>query len=340
MSVHAGKKRGKSDAKRDWKIIMEQFPNTWHVTDYIKIGLKGMPPGSLGGIDVTYRCNLDCRHCYFRKQGYQTELTTEEWLAKFEALKTDGFPFMICGWIGGEPLLRKDLVEKGRSYFKSNVIFTNGTIELPGWRDVRFSVSVHGTEKYHKAMTATRGDIYRKIKKNVDRPDLDVVIACCLTRLNYPCIEQMLEEWSHTAVKGIAFEFYTPMKTEGDDLWLNWQERDRLIDKLLSLKKTYGDFIWISSRIYRLMKSDMAPQITANCPFSKIGFSFDPMGNPKIPCQLGPLADCSRCGCVLPFFSALLTRRSLLIPEFADRVSRNLLRRQASDKNAHLMACQ
>ena len=299
--------------------------NTWTVSDYLKVGLKGMPQGCLGGKDVTYRCNLTCRHCYFMKQNHHHELSVTEWLARFEALKKQNFPFMICGWIGGEPLLRKELVEQGKRYFKSNVVFTNGTINLPYWPDVTFSVSIHGTEHYYYEMTGAKPGTYQRIKKNVDRVDLDVVLAFCVTRLNYYCIEDMLEEWSKTAVKGIVFEFYTPMKGEGEGLWLNWEERDRIIDKLLALKEKYGRFIYVSDRVYRLMKSGPAQRITNNCPFPKIGFSYDPMGNPKFPCQLGPMADCSRCGCIPPFYSTLLTHRSLLIPEFANSAYRTFV---------------
>jgi len=302
--------------------LMDKPGNKWSVLDFIRIGYEGMPTASLGGIDVTYRCNLRCRHCYFLKQNYHEELSIGQWIEKFKKMKKEGFPFMICGWIGGEPLLRNELIEEGRKYFKSNVVFTNGTIALPYWPDVAFSVSVHGTSEYYERITGVGPDTYQKIKRNVDRDDLDVVISFCVTRLNYECIDAMLEEWSRTVVKGIAFEFYTPTKGEKSDLWLNWEERDRIIDHLIALRKEYGDFIWISDRMYRLMKSDMAPRITEHCPFSKIGFSFDPMGRPKLPCQLGPMADCSRCGCILPYFSMLLTNRRLLIPEFADSVTK------------------
>jgi len=78
-----------------------------------------------------------------------------------------------------------------------------------------------------------------------------------------------LKEWSQTSVKGIVFEFYTPMKGEGNELWLNWEERDKVIDQLLALKETYREFIHVSDRIYRLMRSDLAPKITQNCPFSR-----------------------------------------------------------------------
>ena len=89
---------------------MTAYSNSWTVPDYIRMGIKGMPAGSLVGIDVTNRCNLRCTHCYFFKQPHQDELSTGEWLNKFEKLKQEGFPFLICGWIGGEPLLRAFVV--------------------------------------------------------------------------------------------------------------------------------------------------------------------------------------------------------------------------------------
>ena len=175
-------------------------------------------------------------------------------------------------------------------------------------------------------MTGTKPGTYQRIKENIDRADLKIVLAFCVTRLNHECIEDMLKEWSRTSVLGVVFEFYTPMKGEGDELWLNWQERDQVIDRLIALRKNYGGFIWVTDRLYRLMKSDVSPQITSNCPFPDIGFSLDAMGLPKHPCQLGPMADCSRCGCILPFLSITLRDRRFLIPEYLTSLTRDLSR--------------
>ena len=54
--------------------------NKWAVLDYIRIGLFGPPPNTIGGIDVTYRCNLTCKHCYFQKQQYHEELSLGQML--------------------------------------------------------------------------------------------------------------------------------------------------------------------------------------------------------------------------------------------------------------------
>src|SRR3989304_9139598 len=103
-------------------IGKERAKFLFKVYDLASFDLFGKPEGAIGAIDVTTRCNLRCRHCYFFAHDYEAEreLSDEEWLLKFEELKKQGFPFYQCSWIGGEPLLRKSLIEKGMRYFKSN----------------------------------------------------------------------------------------------------------------------------------------------------------------------------------------------------------------------------
>ena len=83
--------------------------NRWRPQDFLNIGLMGFPRGGMISIDTTYRCNLSCTHCYFRNQGYDKELTVDEWLVWLEKRRAQGYPSLICGWLGGEPFLRRDL---------------------------------------------------------------------------------------------------------------------------------------------------------------------------------------------------------------------------------------
>jgi len=125
------------------------------------------PKNTFCSIDVTSKCNLRCTHCYFYSydQENKKELTDEEWLAHIETMQKGRKPFYSCTWVGGEPLLRAKLIDKGRRYFKSNRVVTNGTIPLPSWPDVEFHVSVDGTEALHDEV---RGKgTYAKIKKNI-----------------------------------------------------------------------------------------------------------------------------------------------------------------------------
>jgi len=303
-------------------------PNRWSLFDYLHVGVSGFPLDGLVSIDVTYRCNLHCTHCYFTHQGFTSELSVEEWVRNFETMKSRGSPLYICGWLGGEPLLRPDVVEAGRKFFKSNIIFTNGTIELPSWPDSKFVVSVPGTKLHYQELSGADDQTYDLVKRNANRPDLNVIVSFCITRKNVSSILSFLLEWrNETRIKGVFFEFYTPRMGEGNELWLDWAERDSVLDTLLNLKKSYGDFIYNTTQMLTLMKSHHLKKILSDCPFSYIGLSLDPTGHIKLPCTLGLDADCKRCGCILPVFSLILYQKGPLIKAFVEGIKRKIRER-------------
>ena len=93
------------------------------------------------GFEITKNCNLKCKHCY-RRDFQGEDLSDEKWIEIFKKLKDKGCS--QAAWAGGEPLLRKRLIEVGKEYFPINVLITNGTIPLPKWEDVLFGVSLDG----------------------------------------------------------------------------------------------------------------------------------------------------------------------------------------------------
>lgn len=296
------------------------------VYDLTRFDIFGKPKGAIGSIDVTNRCNLRCRHCYFYAHDYETEpeLTDDEWIEKFEGLKKDGFPFYQCSWIGGEPLLRKSLIERGMRYFRSNLVTTNGMLELPYWPDVNFYVSMDGPRDMHDSMRG-RGT-YDRIIKNINRPDLKILLSMVITRENYTGIEAFVDEWRERGgVRGVLFQFYTPVRgLDNDDLWPHWELRDRVIDNLIRLKGIHGDFIFLPTEVFEMMRSDRCQTITRDCLFRQVSFCFDPQGRVKRPCMMGPMADCARCGCVLPFHLKALEDRRLVLREILMSLRRAL----------------
>lgn len=275
------------------------------------------PKNTFCSIDVTSKCNLRCKHCYFFSydQTKNVELTNEQWLSKIETMQKGRHPFYNCTWVGGEPLLRKDLIEKGRHLFKSNKVVTNGTLPLPEWPDVDFHISVDGTEKYHDSI---RGEgTYKKLKHNITNAShLKVIIACCINRSNVECLENFLEEWSRVPhVKYVLIDFFTPTEGAEEGLWLNFEERDEVLDKLIRLKKEkYGDFLGGPKGTFELMRSkNKHAAVGKNCVFVKHGSAFCSDGSLKKPCVIGPKADCNRCGCIVPFsVRAWKSRKNLM----------------------------
>jgi MoaA/NifB/PqqE/SkfB family radical SAM enzyme len=301
--------------------------NEWAVLDYIKVGLFGFPYPGLMSVDVTYRCNLLCKHCYFRAQTYNEELSCQAWMELFQSFKKKGLPLYICGWLGGEPLLRPEIVEAGKEYFKSNVIFTNGTCELPDWHDCTFVVSVPGTKEIYSEITGAPKDVYGRVKAHASRGDLRVIVSYCVTKRNEEAIEAFVEEWKETEIQGIFFEFYTPFVGSGSDLWIDYEKRDAVIDRIVCLKREHGAFIYNTYQMLELMRSHNLRKILSDCPFKYVGVSLDPTGRVKKPCAMGEKADCSKCGCILPIFSTILHSRRLLFIAFLDGISRSWRRR-------------
>jgi MoaA/NifB/PqqE/SkfB family radical SAM enzyme len=301
----------------------------------------GLPKNAFGSIDVTNRCNLRCTHCYYYAtpdQALPGELEAEQWIERLEELKRTRprweFPFFNVTWVGGDPLIRKDVIEKCKPYFRYNTIVTNGTMPLPDWPDVNWYVSIDGDQEMHERIRDPHGSwrkngapgLYHRIKRNVERAKhLGITITYVITRDNARCIETVVKEWYEAGAKHITFDFMTPVVSAGatpgdrshDEQWLDFHERDRVIDQLIALRRIYGDFFVIPERVFRLMRSENARRVTDACLLREKSFTFDASGKPKGKCVMGDAADCDRCGCVVPFYLRSLTDRRLIVEDLA-----------------------
>ena len=88
-------------------------------------------------IDITARCNLRCRYCYFFSNPAveYRDLPTEEWLRFFDELGTLGV--MEVTLAGGEPFIREDLATLLEGIVRNRMrfsILSNGALIDDGWR--------------------------------------------------------------------------------------------------------------------------------------------------------------------------------------------------------------
>src|SRR2546421_11207746 len=86
---------------------------------FSRFAALGIPADAVCSVDVTNQCNLRCHHCYFFEHEQPENLAVKRWHEFFEKLKAEGFPFFSCTWVGGEPLMRKEVIEMGSQYFRS-----------------------------------------------------------------------------------------------------------------------------------------------------------------------------------------------------------------------------
>jgi radical SAM protein with 4Fe4S-binding SPASM domain len=111
-------------------------PDTMEFYAHLKQALAQKRLPLSGSLEITFRCNLRCAHCYVGDQRSgdpeQAEMSTAEIERIFDELVDAG-----CLWLlltGGEPLVRPDLLQLNRTARRKGFVvslFTNGTLITP-----------------------------------------------------------------------------------------------------------------------------------------------------------------------------------------------------------------
>jgi radical SAM protein with 4Fe4S-binding SPASM domain len=123
-------------------------------------------------LELTYRCNLRCVHCYVDVNA-TGELTSEEWKVVIDQLKAAGTIYLL--FTGGEVMIRPDFLEIATYARRSGFfigLLTNCTLLTPDMaRDIAelkpFSVSTSlygATAATHESVTRVIGSFNRTIE--------------------------------------------------------------------------------------------------------------------------------------------------------------------------------
>ncbi len=246
-------------------------------------------------IDVTNRCNLKCIHCYWWKEEHPPELDDEEMITFMRGLRKAG-PRSVTMY-GGEPMLRPNICQAAAEIFDFVIIFTNGT---QGYLPInaQWLLSLDGPREIHDKI---RGEgVYNTVMENLKRAPRKPIVHNTITRHNQYHIEEFLEEMSSKPIKGVGFSFYTPQRgQEESDIFIPLDERDKILDDLLRLRKRYWRIMGFTKSIaYQLKQSGAFPEWNSreSCSLKDICFCYNADGTTK-QCTYGENADCSRCGC-------------------------------------------
>ncbi|MCC6387910.1 MAG: radical SAM protein [Dehalococcoidia bacterium] len=278
-------------------------------------------------VNVTNVCNLSCRHCFvFRADNPNApkdKMDDATMLHQLEALRDrHGIRSML--FMGGEPMIRKNLVMQAMPLFERSSIVTNGTYGIPSVPGHLVTVSLDGPEAMNDPI---RGEgVFQKVKKAVfDRDPTDgttVMLQMTITKENAPGIEAFVEEVKDWPVTGIAFTFYVPSLGESSELaWDDLRERDAVIDQVIAVKQKYPERVKTNVGALELMKSDRALSVTGSagetCGLRQMlplymgeGGNFE-----RTFCCYGNNVDCSRCGAYAVFNGAFHRRAGIELEE-------------------------
>jgi Fe-coproporphyrin III synthase len=276
----------------------------------------GRYPAAL--VNVTNRCTLSCAHCFvFRDanaaepQRPRDEIGTDEMLRLLQALRDrHGIQHML--WMGGEPLLRKDLVARGCELFPRNHVVTNGTVPLLDLgSDALYVISLDGPEDVNDPVRGA--GVYRRVLRTLSRvPEgfaTPIQVQCVVTRENQGRLGELVRELRETRVGWVTFSFYVARAQDTSGLaWATLEDRMVAVREVAQLKDEHPGFVRNRRRALELMAPEQAPAITANCLAKRLLLPLylegDRLRTPF--CCYGNDVDCASCGSWFVFEMAAL----------------------------------
>jgi len=201
--------------------------------------------------NITQRCNLKCIHCYAQAQdrASKNELTTEEGKRLIDNLGHFGVPVLLLS--GGEPLMRKDILELAQ-YATSKeirtVLSTNGTLLT---RDVTralkeiglsyVGVSLDGMRTINDKFRGIKGSFDAAIKgiQNCKAVGLKVGLRFTMNRINVKDIPSIFDLLEKEQTERLCFYHlvYAGRGTRLIQEDLNHQETREAVDLIIDRTK-------------------------------------------------------------------------------------------------------
>jgi MoaA/NifB/PqqE/SkfB family radical SAM enzyme len=224
-----------------------------------------------------------------------------------ELQKLHGIQHML--WMGGEPLLRPDVLREGIKLFSGNTVTTNGTLKPIDLRNCTYVISVDGPPELNDAIrgNGTFKKVINTLSHIPEKFSSTVMCQCVVTRQNEDSLEELVKLLQPTRAEGMTFSFYVPPGNDTSDLtWGTLERRDKAVQIVMKLKKKYSDFVWNKRRSLELTLSENARTVTEKCPSKRLVLPLYLEGRKFVTpfCCYGNDVDCDLCGAWVVFYLA------------------------------------
>lgn len=218
----------------------------------LRDGLK-VPPLLI--FSLTRRCNLNCRGCYSKilHAGQDEEIRPE----RFNEIlnEAQGLGISIVMLAGGEPLLRRDMLEIAARHKRAIYpVFTNGTLLDEGYLRFfsrnRHLIPVISLEGADAETDARRGAGifagYRKLLPQLMKTGVFWGLSFTVNKQNFHSLisEELIREFIKDGCRLFFFVEYVPVQTETNHLALDAAQKIELTSRTEKLSRKYpGLFI-------------------------------------------------------------------------------------------------
>lgn len=170
-------------------------------------------------IEITSRCNLRCKHCYFYPTDVGQDLPTSTLKIILDKLYRAGV--MAIEFTGGEPLLREDffeLLEFCRGKFKiklaTNGCLINETVakKLANYLIMGLQVSLDGDAETHDNIRGVKGTFEKTLRgiQLLRKYGLPASVAMTVDRTNVNKIRNVVRYAEEAGAVGVQIGFVLP----------------------------------------------------------------------------------------------------------------------------------
>jgi radical SAM protein with 4Fe4S-binding SPASM domain len=221
--------------------------------------------------NLTYRCNLACEHCYLdaggkpevRTEGFadRSELSTEECLRVVEEVARFA-PDCLLILTGGEPLLRRDIVEIiGHAASKALwvVVGTNGVRITENLAEILRHAGARGLSLSLDALDERRHDFFRRVRgawrntvegaKILGKAGLPFIVQTTVARHNVGELEE-IASFAHEELGAKVWNLYflVPTGRGAHVSDLDQDAYDRILADLFVLQRRFSGRMLVNAK--------------------------------------------------------------------------------------------
>ncbi len=276
-------------------IAVKSIRNIRNKFVFQKAGIMNHKNRPIGIFDLTSQCLLRCRHCYYYTDVSQlpSDLNDNIFLKRLKQKKEE-YGIRSAFWVGGEPLLRLNLLRRAMTLFPRNAIATSGALPIPSDLDAGLLLSIDGPKDVHDSL---RGegcfDIAMQHIKNLPRGSF--ALATTLTSFSVEYIEKLPELVNSTRALGILIGFHVGRL--GDPSLLDDDRRHKAVDQLLLIHQNHPGVLLHSRKALELFRPCNSHKVSKKCIYRDRAVAFDVRFEEKTPCTFATNAACDACGC-------------------------------------------